>query len=551
LEISDCKLSAVRFVQHSRNNSFLESLTSMSQLSLLASTSQRVGATPRRSVKAKELSECLRQLAEDEVEIATLYLCGELRQGKIGIGYAALRAASQAPASDVSELTIGSLDVALTKYNEIKGSGSTAAKARLLEELFIKATADEQAFLLKLLSGELRQGALAGVMIDALAMAAQVPVDEIRRAAMYAPHLGVVAHAALHRDRSALLEFQLATLSPVAPMLADTAADVEAALELLGPRVAWEWKIDGARTQVHKHHDDIRVYTRNLNDVAASVPEIVEAIKAIPANDLVLDGEVVALGSNRQPLPFQITMRRFGRKLNVEALRKELPLSPFFFDCLKLNGISLADRPTHERIAALRSVVPTDMQMPRLVSAELTAAQAFYAEALAKGHEGIMAKSLDAPYEAGKRGASWLKIKRAHTLDLVVLAAEWGSGRRKGTLSNLHLGARGANEGEFVMLGKTFKGLTDAMLEWQTKEFLARELRRDAMTVYVRPELVVEIAFNDIQASSQYPGGYALRFARVKRYRADKHAGEADTIETIRTIFNSQSGVESSAAAAQ
>lgn len=513
----------------------------MSQLALLSTVSRRVGATSSRTAKLKALAECLRQLAEDEVRVATRYLSGELPQGKIGIGYAALRTARQATAIEVPQLTIAAVDTALNKLASIRGAGAAAKRMRALEELFTQATGEEQEFLLKLLTGELRQGALAGVMIDAIATAANISVDEVRRASMYAPDLGAVAYAALHRDRSALLEFQLATLSPVAPMLADTAADVKDALERLGARVAWEWKIDGARIQVHKHNEDIRVYTRNLNDVAASVPEVVEAARAMPVADVVLDGEVVALGKAGQPLPFQVTMRRFGRKLNVAVLRKELPLFPFFFDCLKLNGRSLVECPTQQRIEALASVVPQAMQMPRLVSDQLAAAQAFYAEALSKGHEGIMVKSLDAPYEAGKRGASWLKIKRAHTLDLVVLAAEWGSGRRQGMLSNLHLGARGTTAGEFVMLGKTFKGLTDAMLEWQTKEFLAREVTRDGATVYVRPELVVEIAFNDIQSSSQYSGGYALRFARVKRYRPDKQASEADTIESVRMLFNAQS----------
>jgi DNA ligase-1 len=446
----------------------------MSQLALLAATSQRVGATSKRTVKAKELSDCLQQLAENEVETATLYLSGELPQGKIGIGSASLRAAVETPPADVAQLTIQTVDSVLGNYASVKGVGSANTKAKLISDLFAEATAEEQTFLLRLLSGELRQGALAGVMVEAIAAAASIPVVDVRRAAMYAPHLGAVAHAALHLDRTALLKFQLATLSPVAPMLAETAADVEDALEQLGPRIAWEWKIDGARIQVHKQGDEIRIYTRNLNDVASSLPEVLEAVRAIPADDLVLDGEVVALGASGKPLPFQVTMRRFGRKLNVAELQRELPVYPFFFDCLKLNGRSLADSSTHERLDALASVVPQSMCMPRLVTDNLEAAQTFYADALAQGHEGIMAKSLDAPYEAGKRGASWLKIKRAHTLDLVVLAAEWGSGRRKGSLSNLHLGARGQNEDEFVMLGKTFKGLTDVMLEWQTKEFLAR-----------------------------------------------------------------------------
>lgn len=517
----------------------------MTQLALLASASQRVGATSRRTIKAKELSDCLRELAEDEVDIATQYLSGDLPQGKIGIGYATLRSVGDTPPMDVPQLSIKDVDATLTKYMTTKGTGSTAVRTELLSELFAQATAEERTFLVNLLSGELRQGALAGVMIEAIAAASSIPVDEIRRAAMYAPHLGAVAHTALHRERAELLKYQLATLSPVAPMLAETAADVEEALEQLGSRVAWEWKIDGARIQVHKHRDVVRVYTRNLNDVASSLPEVIEAVHTLPVDDLVLDGEVVALADSMRPLPFQVTMRRFGRKLNVEALRKELPLHPFFFDCLKLNEASLADRPTHERMAALDSIVPIEMRMPRLVTDKPEEAQRFYANALVEGHEGVMAKSLDAPYEAGKRGASWLKIKRAHTLDLAVLAAEWGSGRRKGFLSNLHLAARSTDDGDFIMLGKTFKGLTDALLEWQTKELLARETKRDEMTVYVRPELVVEIAFNDIQSSSQYSGGYALRFARVKRYRPDKKASEADTIQTIKRLFNAQSGVES------
>jgi len=516
----------------------------MSLFVLISQTSQLVGETSRRTLKVKALSECLRQLAEDEVEIATLYLSGELPQGKIGIGYASLRIGNQVVHVDAPQLTIHDVDRSLTQYSLIKGSGSAARRNELLSELFAQATVEGQGFLMKLLSGELRQGALAGVMVDAIAAAAGIPVNDVRRAAMYASHLGKVAHAALHKERSALMEFQLATLSAVAPMLAETAESVEDALNQLGSRVTWEWKVDGARIQAHKHHGQVRIYTRNLNDVASSIPEIVETIRALPTEDVVLDGEVVALNSSGQPLPFQITMRRFGRKLNVDELRRQLPLHAYFFDCLKLNNRSLADRPTHERQQALTSVVPDNMQMPRLSSDNLHAAQQFYANALAQGHEGIMAKSLDAPYEAGKRGASWLKIKRAHTLDLVVLAAEWGNGRRKGTLSNLQLGARTTNDGEFVMLGKTFKGLTDAMLEWQTRELLSRETSRDAITVYVRPELVVEIAFNDIQSSSQYPGGYALRFARVKRYRPDKQASEADTIDTVKTLFHAQSGVE-------
>jgi DNA ligase-1 len=394
-----------------------------------------------------------------------------------------------------------------------------------------------------LLLGELRQGALGGLMVDAIAQAAQLPNDAVRRASMYAKQLGVLAHVALVEGVEGLARFQLETLSPITPMLAQTAADVAEALAQLGGEAAFEWKVDGARVQVHKAADLVRVYTRNLNDVTDAVPEVVAAVRSLPAREIVLDGETVALGMNGKPLPFQITMRRFGRKLDVEVLRAQLPLHAYFFDCLRLDGHSLADRPARERFAALAQALPEGIRVPRLITANADEAQAFYENALAHGHEGVMAKALDAPYEAGSRGASWLKIKRVHTLDLVVLAAEWGSGRRTGKLSNLHLGARDAATGGYVMLGKTFKGLTDAMLEWQTQEFLARETSRDRYTVFVRPELVVEIAFNDIQASSQYPGGFALRFARVKAYRPDKRPEEADTIETIRTIYAAQSGV--------
>jgi len=310
------------------------------------------------------------------------------------------------------------------------------------------------------------------------------------------------------------------------------------ALARLGT-AALEWKLDGARVQVHKAGGDVRVFTRNGNDVTAAVPEIIDAVRGLPARELVLDGEAIALAPGGAPQPFQVTMRRFGRKLDVDALRAELPLSVFFFDVLRLDGESLVERPARERFAALAGALPSGLIVPRLVTRDAAAAQAFYAEALARGHEGVMAKALDAPYEAGSRGAAWLKVKRAHTLDLVVLAAEWGHGRRRGWLSNLHLGARDP-AGGFVMLSKTFKGLTDELLEWQTRELLAREIGRDDHTVYVRPELVVEVAFNDVQASPQYPGGLALRFARVKRYRADKRAEDADTIDTVRAIYAAQ-----------
>jgi DNA ligase-1 len=322
-------------------------------------------------------------------------------------------------------------------------------------------------------------------------------------------------------------------------MLAQPAEDVASALADLGTAL-FEWKLDGARIQVHKAGGEMRVFTRNLNDVTSRVPEAVAALKGVAA-DLILDGEAIALRGDGRPHPFQVTMRRFGRKTDDEALRGALPLSVFFFDCLLRNGEPIVDRGARERHDILRQVLPPAIVTPSLITEDAAKANAFYEDALARGHEGLMAKALDAPYEAGRRGAGWLKLKRAKTLDLVVIGVEWGSGRRKGWLSNLHLGARDPRSGSFVMLGKTFKGLTDEILEWQTRELLAREVRRDEWTVYVRPELVVEIAFNDVQQSSQYPGGMALRFARVKGYRPDKPAGEADTIDTVRQIFEAQS----------
>ena len=512
----------------------------MALFSLIVDTWQRVGATRSRLAKVREIAQCLRSLAVDEIDIGVLYLAGETPQGKIGLGYALLKKASSGGAADTPTLSIAAVDAHLTDLAATRGAGSTARRQASLNELFSRATASEQEFLLRLIVGELRQGALAGVMVDAIAAASDIPVDAVRRASMYAPNLGAVARIAAVEGAGGLGQFQLQPLSPIAPMLAQTAADVEEALEILKGEVAFDWKMDGARIQLHKVDDVVRIYTRSMNDVTAAVPEIVEAAHALTARELILDGEAIALNAQGRPHPFQVTMRRFGRKLDVEAMRKELPIQPFYFDCLRLDGVSLADRPTRERFAALSAAVPKSQQFPRLITASVVEAQAFYDDAIAQGQEGVMAKSLDAPYEAGNRGSSWLKIKRAHTLDLVVLAAEWGHGRRTGSLSNLHLGALDPATGEYVMLGKTFKGLTDAMLEWQTREFLARETHRDEWTVYVRPEIVVEVAFSDLQASPRYPGGLALRLARVKAYRSDKKAADADTMEQVRKIFAAQ-----------
>ena len=514
----------------------------MTRFATLADTSQSVGAAAARSAKIRDLAAILTQVAPDEIGIAVHYLSGELPQGRIGIGPAAVSSAAATPAAQVPTLSIVEVDARLAALAAIGGPGSAARRAQLLRELFAHLTAAEQRLLLQLLIGELRQGALQGVMLEAIAAAARVGLPQLRRAAMYARDLGAVARAALLGGAAALGQFQLELFMPVAPMLAQTAPDVATALRELGGEAAFEWKMDGARIQVHKRATEVRIYTRGLNDVTAALPEIVEFARTLPAQALIIDGEAIAIDAAGRPHPFQITMRRVGRRLDVEALRSGLPLKAFFFDCLRIEEQSIADRSTSERIAALAGTVPADAQMPRLVTGAESAALEFYDAALAAGHEGLMAKSLQAPYEAGNRGTGWLKIKRAYTLDLVVLAAEWGHGRRTGKLSNLHLGALDAASGQYVMLGKTFKGLTDAMLEWQTREFLARETYRDRWTVYLKPELVVEVAFSDLQASNRYPGGLALRLARVKRYRSDKRAAEADTMDAVRRIYAAQSG---------
>jgi DNA ligase-1 len=388
-----------------------------------------------------------------------------------------------------------------------------------LTALLSRATVSEQAFLRSLILGDLRQGALTAVVGDAVAKAAGVPVAAVRRALMLRGDLGAVASAALGEGESALAAFRLEVGRPIAPMLASTAPDVEAALAKTGP-AAVEWKLDGARIQVHRNGDEVRIFTRTLDEVTARLPEVVEAALALPARSFVLDGEAIALREDGRPHPFQVTGSRFASRSGHTVL-----LTPMFFDLLHLDGQDLLDRPGSERAAALSALVPAPWRVPRGGPELLEAA-------LAQGHEGVVVKALDAPYEAGRRGAAWVKVKPVHTLDLVVLGVEWGSGRRRGKLSNLHLGARG-HDGGFVMLGKTFKGLTDAMLEWQTEKLLELEKRREGHIVFVRPELVVEIAFDGVQTSPRYPGGVALRFARVLRYREDKPAAEADTLESV------------------
>ena len=499
----------------------------------IARTSADVTATSARLGKTRALADCLERLAPAEVPVAVAYLAGELPHAPIGVGWAALR---QLPAPAASAtLDLLEVDAALRRIGATVGPGSQALRRDLVAELMARATEREQRFLAGLLTGELRQGALEGVMVDAIARAASVPVPAVRRARMLTGDLGAVATTALTEGEQGLQRFRLELLRPLEPMLAQTAADLDEALARVSP-AALEWKLDGARIQVHRRGDEVRVFTRNLADITARVPEVVAEARRLESRAFVLDGETIALAGDGRPRPFQVTMSRFGSRLDADELRRAIPLTAAFFDCLHLDGDDLLDRRAADRFEALAGLVPERLRVRRVETAEPAEAERFLVDALEHGHEGVMVKALDAPYEAGRRGAGWLKVKRAHTLDLVVLAAEWGHGRRHGRLSNLHLGARDPATGTFVMLGKTFKGMTDELLAWQTERLLELETHSDAHTVHVRPELVVEIAFDGVQASSRYPGGLALRFARVKGYRPDKRPEEADTIDTVRAI---------------
>jgi DNA ligase-1 len=501
----------------------------------LVRVSGRVALVSGRLEKISTLAALLSQLADDELPIAIGFLTGWPRQGRLGIGWATVSSLRDAAAATTPSLELRDVDSAFETLRSATGKRSGAERVRLLTELYARATSEEQHFLSALLLGEVRQGALEGVLLEAVARAAGVPSDRVRRAVMLAGDMGTVAHALRRDGESVLDKYQIELFRPVLPMLADSAPTVEEAFDADQP-VTLEWKLDGARIQVHRRDDRVAVYTRNLNDVTDRVPEVVETARAISSREFILDGEVIALDADQRPRNFQTTMRRFGRRLDVDALRAELPLTPFFFDLLWSDGEPLLDLPLSERLERLDHVAPVAARVPRIVTADVAAAKQFESDTLARGHEGVMVKSLAAPYAAGRRGSAWVKVKTARTLDLVVLAAEWGSGRRKGWLSNLHLGARDAATGDFVMLGKTFKGMTDEMLEWQTKELLAREVRREGHIVFVRPEIVVEIAFNEVQ-HSRYPGGVALRFARVKGYRPDKRASETDTIDTVRSFL--------------
>jgi ATP-dependent DNA ligase I len=547
----------------------------------VADVSRQVSDASGRLAKIEALASALRSAGPDEVPIVVAYLSGELPQRQIGVGWAALRSAP--PAAVAPSLTVLGVDAAFSEIGAVLGPGSVAERKRLVDDVMSAATTEEQYFLVRLLSGELRQGALDGVMTEAVARASEVPVALVRRAVMLRGSLPAVAEAALDGGADALSDFGLLVGQPLKPMLASSAPSVEAALdkvaadagkaragkgrtgkgqagqagqdddgedggaeaaETTGATAAVEWKLDGIRIQAHVSGGNVRLFTRTLDDITVRLPEVVAALAGLPLRTAVFDGELIALRPDGRPYAFQDTAARAASQTEPGARAApgagagdpSVPLSAFLFDVLHLDGADLIDLPDAERRAALAGVVPAEMLMPRLVTADAEEADAFFRDAVARGHEGVVVKSLATPYAAGRRGAGWIKVKPRHTLDLVVLAVEWGHGRRKGWLSNLHLGARDPETGGWVMLGKTFKGLTDELLTWQTARLLELEDHRDDWTVYVRPELVVEIAFDGVQRSPRYPGGVALRFARVLRYREDKPAAEADTIASVRDL---------------
>ena len=495
----------------------------MTQLRDVVETWMAVRATSARGGKVERLAALLRRLEPSETAAAVAWLSGELTQRQIGVGWAALRD-RPLPAAEPS-LEIGEVEAAFTRIGGLSGQGSQAARRAAVADLLARATEDEQQFLIALLLGDIGQGALAGVMADAVAKAADVPRADVRRALMLRGDLGAVAATALADGVAGLRAITLELLRPVQPMLASPGEDLEGALARISP-AAVEFKLDGIRVQVHRSGDEVRVFTRTLDDITERVPEVVAAARALEVEAAVLDGEAIALRADGRPEPFQVTASGLGSGR----------LTALFFDVLHAGGEDLIDRPGAERFAALADLVPEPERIPRVVAPDSDAASAMLDQALAMGHEGVMVKSLEAPYAAGRRGAGWLKVKPRHTLDLVVLAVEWGHGRRRGRLSNLHLGAREPDGPGFVMLGKTFKGLTDAMLAWQTEHLLSLEVAREGHVVHVRPELVVEVAFDGVQASTRYPGGVALRFARVLRHRPDKPAAEADTLDAVLAI---------------
>jgi DNA ligase-1 len=501
-------------------------------LARLAQVSQDVAATSARSKKIALLAELFRDAEADDVPIVIPYLAGRLPQGRLGVGWKVL-SRPVAPAAEPT-LTVRAVDALLGELGKVAGAGSQAERARLVGELMGAATEDEQRFLFGLITGEVRQGALDAVAVEGLAQATGAPPADVRRAVMLAGSLQTVAEALLTDGPPALDRFRLTVGRPVLPMLAHSASSVAEAVGKLGV-CAVEEKLDGIRVQIHRDGDAVRLYTRTLDDITDRLPELTAAALELRGERFILDGEVIAFDEDGRPRSFQETAGRVGSRVDVSTAAEAVPVSPVFFDALSVDDRDLLDLPFAERHAELARLVPEPMRVRRaLVSGpeDVGQAEEFLAETLKRGHEGVVVKSLDAPYSAGRRGASWLKVKPVHTLDLVVLAAEWGHGRRAGKLSNLHLGARTA-DGGFAMLGKTFKGMTDAMLAWQTERLQELAVDSSGYVVTVRPELVVEIAYDGLQKSTRYPAGVTLRFARVVRYREDKRPEDADTVETL------------------
>ncbi len=501
-------------------------------LSDLVATSNAVSATRSRKAKVAAIATLLAAAAPEEIETVTAYLGGALRQRRTGLGWRGL-SGLPGPAG-APTLTVLEVHEAFDSISALAGAGSQAARAAAVTDLFGRATPAEQAWLRGVVTGDVRQGALDALVQEAVALAAGVPLTSVRRAAMLAGSTVRVTVAAMTGGEEALEGFGLQVGRPVLPMLASSAPDVPSALARAAAtgsgQVSVDVKLDGIRIQVHRDGEDVLVATRTLEDITARLPEVVAVARALPASRFVLDGEALALDGDGRPRPFQETASRTAQHAGVAV-------TPYFFDVLHHDGEDLLDAPGTDRLAALDRLVPPEHRVSRLVTADASAAQAFLDDALRAGHEGVVVKNLAAPYDAGRRGAAWVKVKPVHTLDLVVLAVEWGSGRRDGWLSNIHLGARDPATGGFVMLGKTFKGMTDETLRWQTERFLELETSRSSHVVHVRPEQVVEIAFDGVQRSSRYPGGLALRFARVLRYRDDKTAADADTVDAVRTFL--------------
>jgi DNA ligase 1 len=508
----------------------------MLMLADIVAASREVAATRSRRTKIARLAAVLGQSAAEELPTAIGFLCGELRQGRLGLGPRTLQTLRAEPAATSSAVSVLELDAVFQALEDLSGKGVASEREQLLRALFARLTAEEREFTVRLILGELRQGALESIVLDALAQAARVSSESIRKAMLFAGNAAEVAVSAFRGGEAELASFSVQLFRPLRPMLAQSAKDPTEAFSRTSPAAA-EYKLDGARIQLHREGERVAVYSRYGNDLSDALPEIVELGRSFAARTLVLDGEVIALRPDGRPQPFQVTMQRVGRKLGVAAARSGLPLRAFFFDCLYADGQVLVEQDNRARWQALCAAVPPEARVTRAEATSAADVEATLRAALDSGNEGIVVKSLTSTYEAGRRGAGWVKVKPAPTLDLVVLAAEWGSGRRKGWLSNLHLGARDPETGGFVMLGKTFKGLTDSMLERQTAKFQELATERSDWLVRVRPEVVVEIAFDGLQKSSTYPGGLALRFARVKRYREDKPASDADTIQFVRELF--------------